>query len=129
MQQDTSRPKRSWPKKFRDAFRGARLSIAGQSSFRAHFFFAAAVIVAGAILRVTLIEWCLLLLCIAVVLAAEMFNTALESIAKAITHQDNPHLGKALDVGSAAVLVASLGAAAVGSIIFLNQLVSAGWLS
>ena len=41
-----------------------------------HLFFAAAVIVAGVVLRVTQSEWCLLVLSMAAVLAAEMFNTA-----------------------------------------------------
>ena len=58
----------------------------------------------------SLVEWCLLLLCIAGVLTAEMFNSALESMAKAITGESDPHLGNSLDIGSAAVLVASIGA-------------------
>ncbi|NQU23523.1 MAG: diacylglycerol kinase family protein, partial [Candidatus Nealsonbacteria bacterium] len=57
-----------------------------------------------------------------VVFCAEMFNSALESLAKAITDQFDPHVRTALNVGSAAVLVASIGAAIVGAIIFLNQL-------
>ena len=56
------------------------------------------------------------------VLTAEMFNSALESMAKAITHESNPHLGGALDIGSAAVLIAAITAAVVGSIVFLNRL-------
>ncbi len=58
------------------------------------------------------------MLCIAGVLTAEMFNSALESMAKAITGESDPHLGNSLDIGSAAVLVASIGAAVVGAIIF-----------
>jgi diacylglycerol kinase len=112
----------SWVRKFRDAFRGLKAGVRGQSSFFVHFFMAAAVIVAGIVLGVNLIEWCVLLLCITVVLAAEMFNSALESMAKAITGESDPHLGNSLDIGSAAVLVASIGAAIVGSIIFINRL-------
>ena len=113
---------RSWARKFRDAFRGMKAGVRGQSSFFVHFFMTAAVIVAAVVLRVDLIEWCLLLLCIAVVLTAEMFNSALESMAKAITGESDPHLGNSLDIGSAAVLVASIGAAIVGGIIFINRL-------
>ena len=76
---DTSpSPDRSWARKFRDAFRGASRACTGQSSFFAHFFVAVAVFVAGLFLRVDRYEWCLLLLCIAGVMAAEMFNSALE---------------------------------------------------
>jgi diacylglycerol kinase len=116
------RRKRSWPKKFRDAFRGLAVGVRGQSSFRVHFLAALAVIAAAAVMRVTLVEWCVLLLCIAVVLTAETVNSALESMAKAITHEPCPHLGGALDIGSGAVLLASVGAAAVGAIIFINRL-------
>ena len=38
-----------------------------------------------------------------------MFNSALEFMGRAITREDSPQLGTALDIGSAAVLTASLG--------------------
>ncbi len=113
---------RPWPRKFRDAFRGIKEGIRGQSSFFVHFFMAAAVIVAAVVFQMNLIEWCILLLCITIVLTAEMFNSALESMAKAITGETDPHLGNSLDIGSGAVLMASIGAAVVGAIVFLNRL-------
>ena len=113
---------RGWRQKFRNAFRGAKRGVRGQSSFFVHFFAAAAVIAAAAVLDVPLVEWCLLLLCIAIVLVAEMFNSALEWLAKAIDLKHNPHLAEALDIGSAAVLIASIGATIVGAIIFLHRL-------
>jgi diacylglycerol kinase len=115
-------PERYWSKKFRNALRGMKEGVRGQSSFFVHFFLTAVVVVAAVILQVSLTQWCILLLCITVVLAAEMFNSALESMAKAITGQSDPHLGNSLDIGSGAVLLASLGAAIVGSIIFIARL-------
>ncbi|MEN6496089.1 MAG: diacylglycerol kinase [Thermoguttaceae bacterium] len=120
--------KRSWVQKFRDAFRGLGLGVYRQSSFRVHFFFTFAVVLCGAIFHVSLLEWCVLLVCIMVVLAAEMFNSALESMGKAITDEHHAHLGNALDIGSAAVLIASLGSALVGTLIFVNRLgLTLGW--
>lgn len=113
---------RSWLEKFRDAFRGVKEGVRGQSSFFVHFFAAAAVIMAAAILGMSLTEWCLLLLCITIVLAAEMFNSALESLAKAVTDRFDPHVNRALNIGSAAVLIAAIGAAVVGTIVFGNWL-------
>jgi diacylglycerol kinase len=115
-------PQRSWIRKFRDAFRGVKEGVRGQSSFFVHFFMCTAVIVAAAVLGVDLVQWCILILCMTIVLTAEMFNSALESMAKAITGETDPHLGNSLDIGSAAVLTASVGASLVGSLIFLNQL-------
>lgn len=116
------RPDRPWDEKFADAFRGMRQGIRGESSFFAHFFITAAVILTASVLDVNLTEWCLLAVCITVVLVTEMLNTALESLARAITDEPNPHVGGALDIGSAAVLLAAIGAAVVGAIVLLNAL-------
>ena len=128
MNEETNQ-KRSWAEKFRDAFRGMKDGVRGQGSFGVHFFMAVAVIATAAVLRIDdPAEWCLLLLCIVVVLTAEMFNSALESMAKAITDRHDPHLGAALNISSAAVLIASIGAAVVGAIIFGKRLgMPIGW--
>lgn len=115
-------PRRSWLKKFADAFHGLALGISGQSSFFVHLPCAALVVVAGIWLRVDRYQWCLLALCIAIVLAAEMFNSALERLAKAIDNRENEHLAAGLNIASAAVLVAAFGAVAVGMLIFVPRL-------
>ena len=69
-----------------------------------------------------------LALAVAGVMAAELFNTALERLADAVDTEHNPTIGEALDIASAAVLVAALGAATVGSIVFGYRLgTAAGW--
>ena len=118
---DGLRLPRTWSQKFRDAFRGMVRGVQGQQSFTVHFVVSGLVVGVAAALRVDLVEWYVLIVCILVVLVAEMFNSALESMAKAITGQQHPHLGDALDISSAAVLLASLGASIVGAIIFLHR--------
>lgn len=113
---------RTWRRKFQDAFRGIKTGVRGQSSFFVHFFVAAIVIAAGVVLRVSLVEWSLLAIAIFGVLAAEMFNSALESLAKAVTDQHHPHLGRALDIGSGAVLLAACGAVTIGLLVFAHRL-------
>jgi len=115
---------RTWYQKFRDAFRGVRSGTRGQSSFQVHLIVAAAVIAAAAILRAELWQWCVLLLCIAGVLTAEMINSAFEHFAKVVDKEHNPELGEALDTASAAVLFASLGAAVIGAIIFASRAIA-----
>jgi diacylglycerol kinase len=122
MPDDPLSPERSWADKFRDAFRGLKAGVRERSTYFVHFFATAAVIVAAAVLRVDRYEWCLLLLCITGVLVAEMFNSALEAMAKAVTSESHPHLRDSLDIGAAAVLVASIGAAIVGTLIFGHRL-------
>ncbi|MBN1910129.1 MAG: diacylglycerol kinase [Pirellulales bacterium] len=121
-------PERSWSAKFGDAFRGLKQGVRGQSSFFVHFFVAAAVVVAGLGVGVSRLEWCVLVLCMTIVLSAEMFNSALESMARAVTRQHDTDLGGALDIGSAAVLLASIGAAVVGLLILGQPLATLlGW--
>lgn len=81
----------------------------------------AAVVAAGYLLGVSMAQWCLLAICIAGVLAAELFNTALEMLARAITREFHADIEDALDTSSAAVLVAACGAAVVGTIILGHQ--------
>jgi diacylglycerol kinase len=116
-------PKRSWPEKFGHAFHGIRLGVRGQSSFAVHFVVGSLVVLAAAVLGADLLQWCVLLLCITFVLTAEMFNSALEQLAKAVDRSENQFIAVALDIGSAAVLTAAIGASVVGSIVFLRCLV------
>ncbi len=119
---DPRPPDRSWPDKFRDAFTGLALGLRGQSSFYVHIFATVLVLAAGFLLHLNHLEWAVLAVCVTIVFTAEMFNTALEQLARAVRDEHHPHLGAALDLGSAAVLLAALGAAVVGAIVFLNRL-------
>ena len=110
-----------WLRKFSNAARGIRYGIAGQTSFVIHVPIALGVVFLAVLLRCTLWQWCALLLCIGLVLAAELANSAIEELAAGLSPGHNEHVGKALDIASGAVLVASLMAAAVGVIIFIAQ--------
>ncbi|MDZ4820803.1 MAG: diacylglycerol kinase [Planctomycetota bacterium] len=109
---------RGWRAKFGDAFRGCKWGFRSQSSFAVHLFAAVLAVLAGAALRISLIEWALIALSIAGVLSAEMLNTSIEHLARAISRQQDPNIARALDVAAAGVLMASLGATAVGLIVF-----------
>lgn len=103
-----------WSLKFRNAFRGLRVGIWGQSSFYAHFVITGLVFLVASVVRVNSIEWCILLLCIGLVLTAELVNSSIECLAKAITDEQDDHIRDALDIASGAVLMAALFAAVVG---------------
>ncbi len=111
-----------WNDKFACAFRGLREGVRGGTSFVAHFFIAIVVIAAAAATRMRPVEWCVLLLCITVVFAAELFNTALEAMARAVTRETNPHIRDALDIAAAAVLTVAAGSVVVGVVLFGSRL-------
>lgn len=114
---------RSFLAKFQCAFRGIAAGSRGQSSFVVHLVATALVIGAGIWLQVTSIEWCLLALCIGLVIALELFNTSIESLARSIDRQYNEQLRDALDIASGAVLVGAISAACVGVAILLPRLI------
>jgi diacylglycerol kinase len=118
--------RRRWRDKFRDAFRGLKVGVRGHSSFAVHFFAAAGALACAAVLRCSLVEWCLLLGCVGFVLTAELFNSAVETLFKGLDEATKERVWPCLDVAAGAVLLASLTAAAVGLIIFLPRL--AAWL-
>jgi diacylglycerol kinase (ATP) len=84
-----------------------------------HGVAAVAVLSAGAYVRLELWRWCAVLGCISAVFAAEMLNTALEQLAQAVDREFNPRIRDALDMGSAAVLLAAAGAVVIGAVVFL----------
>jgi diacylglycerol kinase len=111
-----------WLQKFRCAFRGIGWAVSTQDSFAVHIPFAILVMLAAWWMQCGLVEWSILLLCIGIVLVAELFNTAIECLARAITREQHPEIGRALDIASGAVLAASITAVFVGLITLLPLL-------
>jgi len=64
------------------------------------------------------IEWCLVILAIALVIACEAINTAIEFLTDRVSTEPHPLSGKAKDVAAGAVLISSAGAAVIGVMIF-----------
>jgi diacylglycerol kinase len=116
------RPRRSWRAKFRAAFRGMKLGVRGHSSFSVHFFFTAMVVAAGIVLHCDPLEWCILIGCIGLVLIAELFNSAVETLFRGLDETTKSQSWPALDIAAGAVLLASITAAIIGSIVFLLRL-------
>ncbi len=111
-----------WYNKFANAVRGIRWGIAGQSSFYVHLTLAAATLALAGALRCQPWQWCVLGVCIGMVLSLELVNSAIESLAKGLCHEHNAQVGRALDIASGAVLVASCTAALIGLAIFAMQI-------
>jgi diacylglycerol kinase len=114
---------RSWRLKFAVAFRGLFRAVRTESSFAVHLPVAAGVILLAALLRLPPGDWAALLLAIGGVLAAEVFNSALEAFARAPGQGRHPRIRDALDMASATVLVAAGTAATVGAVVFVPRLV------
>jgi diacylglycerol kinase len=115
-------PRRRWRDKFRNALRGLRVGAQGHSSFFVHFFFTALVIAAALAMSMSILEWAILIGCVSLVLTAELFNSALESLARSPNTPQSRAVRNALDIAAGAVLVAAVGAAIIGSLLFVHKL-------
>lgn len=109
---------RGWLRKFELAFTGLFWAVRTEGSFRVHLPAATLAILAATALSFDSMRWTILLLTIGLVLIAELFNTAIETLAGAVDQQPNQHIKLALDVASAAVLLASLTAIAVAGFLY-----------
>lgn len=112
----------TWLRKFQNAFRGIAVGVQGNrtNSFFVHFPMAIATILAGLFLGVTKLEWMMLVLCVGIVIAAELFNCSIEHLAKSITNQPDENVRNALDIASGAVLITSLMAVIVGLVVLVT---------
>ena len=105
------------------AMRGLFAAAKGERNFRMQLCVFAAVVALGFLLRLTALEWVAVLVCSAMVLGAELFNTAIETVVDLVSPDFNELAGKAKDVSAAAVCVIALFAAVVGMIVFGNAVV------
>ncbi len=107
---------------FRHAGRGFAWAFSSQANLRVHLVAAVVVLLAAVLLRFSAIEVVGLLLCFAIVIAAELFNTTLEVLIDYAWPEHHPMIGRAKDVAAAAVLVAAIGTAIVGVLLFARHL-------
>lgn len=119
MNQPFQPPAGPWYRKFLYASRGLWLGMVGQSSFLVHLICTLLVVTAAVLLKMSVEHCCLLGLCISSVLAAELFNSAIERLAPAIDDQYNDSIRAALDIAAAAVMVTAIAAIAIGSSLFI----------
>lgn len=114
-----------WRRRFGHAIRGVIVAVVRETNFWVYGSVTAAVSVLAAWLELSAERWSLVVLCMASVIVAEMFNTSIEHLARAITREQHPEIRDALDIASGAVLLAAIGAAIVGVVILVPPLLAA----
>lgn len=106
-------------KSFKYAFRGIGTLLATQMNARIHLVALIVVITAGLLVGLSLEEWALVALAVAMVLSAEAMNSALEFLADHTAPEWHDSVQKAKDLAAGSVLLAAAGALAVGLLIFI----------
>jgi|SRR5690242_202823 undecaprenol kinase len=101
--------------RLRFAVRGFAHAMRSEASLRLQALAGAAALLALLALRPAAVWWALVLLASAAVVAAELFNTAIEHLADVLHPQQSPGVRVVKDCAAAGVLVAVLGALGVAA--------------
>lgn len=109
-------------KSFGYAKEGIKYTILYEQNFLIHIIIALLVLICGFLFKITLLEWVLLVIAIALVLVSELINSSVEAITDLITLEENKLAKIAKDTASGAVFVMAMLSILIGLIIFVPYL-------
>lgn len=89
-----------------------------------HLAAALTAIVCGTILEIDRAEWCWVVFSVALVIVAEMLNTALEFLTDLASPSIHPLAKKAKDVAAGAVLIAACTSLVIAGLVFLPKILA-----
>lgn len=104
------------------AWKGIRCCIGKEQNLSFHLIATVVTVIAGFLLEITRIDWMIVILCIGVVIAAELFNSAIEKLVDLVSPERHPIAGQVKDIAAGAVLVCATTAAIIGLIVFIPYL-------
>lgn len=107
---------------FKYAIQGIISSFKSERNMKIHVLFMILVIIAGILLKISKVEWIICIILFAMVIGAEMFNTAIETVVDIAMPEKNEKAKIAKDVSAGAVLIMAIAAAIIGVIIFLPKI-------
>lgn len=107
---------------FNYALQGLKGVLASGPNMRIMLVAAVVVVGAGLWLGIGPADWGFVTIAITLVIAAEAFNTAIERLTDIVQPERDPRAGQVKDLASAGVLLASIGAAVLGWLVFEKYL-------
>ena len=102
------------------ALDGIAYTTSHERNFKIEIIFACFITMASFILKVSIIEWAILIL---VIVTLEMINTAIERCVDLVTKEYRELAKAAKDVAAGAVLIMSMFSVIIGIIIFLPKII------
>ena len=112
----------SFIRSFGYAIEGFVTAVRTERNIKVMLALGIAAVIAGIVLKIDLLSWCLVALCIGMVLFAELINTAVEAVVDLATTEFHPLAKRAKDIAAASVYTLSITAAIVGLIVFARAL-------
>ena len=104
------------------ALNGIEYAVNHERNIKIQILFGIMACILGFLLHISIIEWAILVLVIAMVLALELINTAIERTVDLVTTDYRDLAKAAKDTAAGAVLVMSLFSVIIGIIIFLPKI-------
>lgn len=111
-------------KSFSYASKGIAMLFKEEHNARIHITVAILVIIASIFFKISVTEWIAVLLCIGGVFSAEAINSAIESLADAVSEEYHPLIKKCKDFAAAGVLLFVIFVVIVGLIIFVPKIIN-----
>ncbi len=108
---------KGWVQSANHAIEGIIYAVRTQRHMRYHLFAALVALILGLVLHIPRNEFILLSMAIVLVLVTEMLNTAIETTVDLISEEFHPMAKNAKDIAAGVVLIASIGALALGYLI------------
>nr|WP_317283770.1 diacylglycerol kinase family protein [uncultured Sellimonas sp.] len=116
------RKKNPLKKSFGYAFEGIWTGMKKERNMKIHCCAAAMVVIAGLVVKLTVMEWCICLILCGLVMSLELVNTAVEAAVDLVTEERKPLAKLAKDTAAGAVLISAIIAAIVGLLIFVPHI-------
>lgn len=108
---------------FKNAFNGMIVSFKQERNMKIHISIMFLVILLGIIFKIKTVEWIICIICFALVIGGELFNTAIEITIDIAMPNFNEKAKKAKDISAGAVLVLAIASAIIGFIIFVPKII------
>lgn len=110
-------------KSFGYAFKGIDDVVSNEPNMKIHVSVAILVVIMAFLLKVSLMEWIILVLLIGAVLAAETINTTIENLVDMYTKEYNEKAKVVKDTAAGTVLILAITAAIIGLMIFIPKII------
>lgn len=110
-------------KSFTYAFNGLKVLFWEEHNSRIHLFATVCVIVAGVLLKLSILEWVAVAFAVGLVFNGEIFNSAIEDLADVVCPERDERIKKVKDLAAATVLVNALTAAVIGLLVFVPKII------
>ncbi len=104
-------------------YRGLKVIFKTQHNSWLQIFSVVLTVLAGYLLKISSIEWILIILAIVIVFFAEAINTAIEIDIDLTSPEFHPYARDTKDVAAGAVMIAMFGAFLIGFIIFIPKII------